>query len=172
MRAGRVAALLTALYFVAPRAYQAGRASEAELWREVEVVRTAHGVPHIRAANLRAAGYALAWVQCEDYGTRTPMQLAEMRGLGARFLGRSAVDASISGLRDRARAVETYHLLEPETRDIYDGFAAGVNRYIALHPAQFPAGMPSDFSGYDVATLHIGDGPTAARVRRFVTALG
>ena len=31
-----------------------------ELWREVEVIRTAHGVPHIRAENLRAAGYALA----------------------------------------------------------------------------------------------------------------
>ena len=31
-----------------------------ELWRQVEIIRTAHGVPHIRAENLRAAGYALA----------------------------------------------------------------------------------------------------------------
>ena len=73
MRAGRVAALLTALYLIAPRGYQAAHGSAAELWREVEVIRTTHGVPHIRAANLRAAGYALAWVQCEDYGTRTPI---------------------------------------------------------------------------------------------------
>ena len=31
--------------------------------------------------------------------------------------------------------------------------------------------MPADFSGYDVATLHVGNGPPAARVRRFVAAL-
>src|SRR5207249_3237205 len=67
--------------------------------------------------------------------------------------------------------IATYHLLEPETRDVYDGFAAGVNRYIELHAEEFPEGMPSDFSGYDVATLHIGNGPPAARIRRFVAAL-
>jgi acyl-homoserine lactone acylase PvdQ len=54
---------------------------------------------------------------------------------------------------------------------MYDGFAAGVNRYIELHSEEFPEGMPADFSGYDVATLHIGNGPPAARVRRFVAAL-
>ncbi len=71
----------------------------------------------------------------------------------------------------RARAIDTYHLLDPETRDMYDGFAAGVNRYIELHPSEFQPGMPKDFSGYDVATLHMGDTPAAARVRRFVAAL-
>ena len=30
--------------------------------------------------------------------------------------------------------------------------------------------MPADFSGYDVATLHIGNGPPAAKVRRFIAA--
>jgi len=143
----------------------------ADLWRDVEVIRTAHGVPHIRAATLRAAGYAMAWVQCEDYGTRTPMRLLQARGQSAKFLGRTAIDANFQGLHNRARAVETYHLLEQETRDIYDGFAAGVHRYIALHADEFPEGMPADFSGYDVASLDIGNGPPAARVRRFVAAL-
>src|SRR4029453_10194411 len=85
-----------------------------ELWRDVEVIRTAHGVPHIRAANLRAGAYALAWVQCEDYGPRTPMRLLEARGLSARILGRAALDANFEALRDRTRAVATYHLLDPE----------------------------------------------------------
>ena len=69
-----------------------------------------------------------------------------------------ALDADFENLRARARAIETYHLLDPETRDIYDGFAAGINRYVELHPDEFPPGMPTDFTGYDVATLHIGDG--------------
>jgi acyl-homoserine-lactone acylase len=147
-------------------------APPVELWREVEVIRTAHGVPHIRAVNLRAAGYALAWIMSEDYGPRTGMRLVGARGDLASFEGRARLDADFENRRARARAVATYHLLDPETRDIYDGFAAGVNRYVTLHTAEFPSGMPADFTGYDVATLHIGDGPAAAKVRRFLAAQG
>jgi acyl-homoserine-lactone acylase len=143
----------------------------AELWREVEVIRTAHGVPHIRAENLRAAGYALAWVMSEDYGPRTGMRLVLARGELARFEGRAWLDADFENRRSRARAIETYHLLDPETRALYDGFAAGINRWITLHPATFPAGVPTNFNGYDVATLDIGNGPPAAKVRRFLAAL-
>jgi acyl-homoserine-lactone acylase len=150
---------------------RAGSVAPAELWRHVEIIRTAHGVPHIRAENLRAAGYALAWVMSEDYGSRTGLRLLGARGELSRFEGRARLDADFENLQARARAIETYHLLDQETRDIYDGFADGVNRYIALNPSRFPAGMPSDFSGYDVATLHIGDGPPAARVRRFLAAV-
>ncbi len=150
---------------------RAAAGPESELWRDVEVVRTAHGVPHIRAANLRAAGYALAWVMSEDYGSRTGLRLIGARGELSRFEGRGRIDSDFINLRARARAVETYHLLDQDTRDVYDGFAAGINRYVTRFPEQFPAGMPADFSGYDVATLDIGDGPPPARVRRFVTAL-
>lgn len=143
-----------------------------DLWREVEILRTAHGVPHIRAENLRAGGYALGWLQAEDYGAVTPTRLWATRGQTARVNGRGSLDADFATLRERARAIETFHLLEPETRDLYDGFAAGVNRYIELHRDEFPAHIPSDFTGYDVATLHIGDGPPAARIRRVLQAVG
>jgi acyl-homoserine-lactone acylase len=148
----------------------ARRPPDPELWRRVEIIRTAHGVPHIRAQDLRAAGYALAWVMSEDYGPRTGMRLVGARGELSRFEGRARLDADFENLRARDRAIETYHLLQAETREIYDGFAAGVNRYVELHPEEFPPGMPADFSGYDVAALHIGDGPPAAKVRRFVAA--
>jgi acyl-homoserine-lactone acylase len=82
-----------------------------------------------------------------------------------------ALDADFDAQRERERAIATYHLLDQETRDFYDGFAAGVNRYIALHRAEFDPGLPEDFSGYDVAALTIGDGPPAAKVRKFVAAL-
>lgn len=141
------------------------------LWRQVEVIRTANGVPHIRAENLRAAGYALAWVMSEDYGPRTGMRLVGARGELSRLEGRGRLEADFTNLRARSRAIATYHLLDPETRDIYDGFAAGINRYVELHPAEFPVGMPFDFTGYDVATLDIGDGPPAAKVRRLLAAI-
>jgi acyl-homoserine-lactone acylase len=146
-------------------------APAAELWRQVEVIRTWHGVPHIRAENLRAAGYALAWIMSEDYGARTGLRLAGARGELSRLEGRARLDADFTNLRARARAIATYHLLDQETRDLYDGFAAGINRYVSLHAQEFPAGMPSDFSGYDVATLDIGDGPPPAKVRRFLASM-
>jgi acyl-homoserine-lactone acylase len=68
------------------------------------------------------------------------------------------------------RAIETYHLLEQETRDVYDGFAAGLNRYIQLHPEDFPPHMPSDFSGYDVAAIDIG-GPAYGKARAFLAKI-
>jgi acyl-homoserine lactone acylase PvdQ len=34
-----------------------------DLSARVEVLRTAYGVPHIRADDLKAFGYALAWIQ-------------------------------------------------------------------------------------------------------------
>ena len=145
--------------------------SDFELWRQVEIIRTAHGVPHIRAENLRAGGYALGWLQVEDHGEATPLRLWATRGQTARIEGRSGLTADFNALRERDRAIETLHLLEPETRDLYDGFAAGVNRYITLHRDQFAAHIPSDFTGYDVATLHIGDGPPAARVRRVLQTI-
>jgi acyl-homoserine-lactone acylase len=147
-------------------------AQPSDLWRQVEIIRTAHGVPHIRAENLRAGGYGLAWVMSEDYGPRTGMRLVGARGELSRFEGRARLDADFTNLRARARAIATYHLLDPETRDLYDGFAAGINRYVQLNPEEFPDGMPADFSGYDVATLDIGDPPPPAKVRRFLAALG
>ena len=145
--------------------------SGLELWQQVEILRTTHGVPHIRADNLRAAGYALAWVMSEDYGSRTAMRLVGARGELSRLEGRARLDADFLNLGARARAIATYHLLESETRDVYDGFAAGINRYVERHRDAFPAGMPADFSGYDVATLDIGDGPPAAKVRRFLASI-
>ncbi|MGE3343717.1 MAG: penicillin acylase family protein [Vicinamibacterales bacterium] len=146
-------------------------APQAPLWQQVEIIRTTHGVPHIRAENLRAGGYALGWLQCEDYGDATPVRLWATRGQTARVNGRGSLDADFTALRERERAIETYHLLEPETRDFYEGFAAGVNRYVELHRAEFEPHIPADFTGYDVATLHIGDGPPPARIRRLVSAV-
>ena len=134
-----------------------------ELWRQVEIIRTAHGVPHIRAENLRAAGYALAWLQLEDYGPRTAMNVFRAHSETAKLLGHDSVESDFAHRRDRNRAIATYHLLEQDTRDVYDGFAAGVNRYVELHPQEFEPNMPTNFTGYDVAAMDIGGGDASVR---------
>ena len=141
-----------------------------ELWREVKVIRTAHGVPHIRAQNLRAAGYALAWLQSEDYGPVTPMELLEASGRWAWVAGYERIESDFLTRRHRQKILDNYHLLSKGTRDIYEGFAAGVNRYIELYPEQFPPRMPADFNGYDVAALEVTP-PPVRKIRAFVARL-
>ena len=124
--------------------------SAAALAKQVEVRRTTYGVPHIKGDNLIAAGYAEAYVQSEDYGPRVALSLLRARGEMARWFGRDSINEDFINHRAYARAVQAYPLLDQPTRDVYDGFAVGVNRYIELHPAEFPPGFAPRFTGYDV----------------------
>lgn len=146
------------------------RVPDAELWRQVEIIRTEHGVPHIRAQNLRAAGYALAWLQCEDYGTRTPMAVLEASGRWASVEGYDRAESDFTVLRQRSRSLKRYALLSKATRDVYEGFAAGVNRYVILNLGAFPKYMPTDFQGQDVAATEIASFPTR-KAKLFVDKL-
>jgi len=133
----------------------------------VEVIRTAYGVPHIRAKDVRAAGYALAWMQCEDYGPTTPMSILRASGRWASVAGAERIESDFAVRRVRATTEKKYAQLSRDVREIYEGFAAGVNRYIAMNPAEFPAGMPTDFTGFDVASTET-SGPNAQKIRRFL----
>src|SRR4051812_12409701 len=93
-----------------------------ELWREVEIIRTAHGVPHIRAQNLRAAGYALAWVQLEDYGPRTAMSVLRAHGGRARVFGHDSINSDFAAKRARDRAIATYHRLDQGAPHLHHRF--------------------------------------------------
>lgn len=153
-----------------PSANSIAQSSSRELWREVEIIRTAYGVPHIRAENLRSAGYALAWLQSEDYGPQTATRVLAASGRSAMVSGPAGIESDFAVQRHRSRAIETYHLLEQGTRDIYEGFAAGVNRYIEINPKEFPSNMSADFNGVDVATLDI-VGPSSAKIRAFLARI-
>jgi acyl-homoserine-lactone acylase len=106
-----------------------------ELWRQVEIIRTAHGVPHIRAENLRAAGYGLGWIMLEDYGARTPLFVLRARGEMGRLFGHDSIESDFMNRIRHERAVVSYYRLEKATRDVYEGFAAGMN---PLHRAAPP----------------------------------
>src|SRR5690349_2705853 len=115
-----VAAALVASGFRASTRPQAIAAARTDLSRQVEIIRTAHGVPHIRADNMLSAGYALAWVMAEDYGPRTATRISTARAQQSRTSGRASLDADFEMLRSRRRAIDTYHLLDQDTRDMYE----------------------------------------------------
>ena len=143
---------------------------DAELPRQVEVIRTAYGVPHIYADNLKALGYALGYLQIEDYGERVPLGLLRARGELALHQGRGALDSDFANRPSFARAVETYVELHRDTRAVYEGFAAGVNRYMAQHSEEFADWVTSPFTGHDVAALYVYR-PSARQASRWVRRL-
>ncbi len=123
--------------------------AEAAIAARVEIVRTEHGVPHIFAEDLEAMGFALGWVQSEDWGDVAAVNLVKARGEYARWVGHDSIEGDFDARVDYARAVETWPLLEPATRAVYGGFAAGIRHYVRLHPDRFPAWMVPDFTGVD-----------------------
>lgn len=143
---------------------------EYELWRDVEVIRTTHGVPHIRAKDLRSAGYALAWMQSEDYGSNVGMAVLASSGRAASVIGYERIESDYSAKRLREMTAANYPKLSKDVRDVYEGFAAGVNRYIELYPENFPTGMPRDFNGIDIAAGEAIALP-ARKVRMFLEKL-
>ena len=97
--------------------------SGAALESRVEIVRTEYGIPHIMAEDLEAMGFGLAYVQSEDFGASVAIGLLQSRGTLARYEGRAEIEADFVARVLHARAVETFHRLDTDTRAVYEGFA-------------------------------------------------
>lgn len=123
--------------------------------RQVEIRRTSHGVPQIHAENLRAGAFALAWVQLEDHGPGIIEGMHAARGRMALVEGADRIDADARARQRHARAVETFGQLSQDTRDVYTGFAEGMNHFIRLHRSQLPEWMEPDFTGPDILARDI-----------------
>lgn len=98
----------------------------------VEVYRDAVGVPHIRARSLHDAFFAQGFVHAQD--RLWQMEYDRRRALGrwAEYAGAPAVAADALyrrfGLEASARL--DYAAFSPETRALFDTYAAGVNAFI------------------------------------------
>jgi len=126
----------------------------------VEIVRTEYGVPHIFAQDLAAMGFALAWVQSEDYGAQVAVGLVKRRGTYARHVGRDSIGGDFVAREIHARAAETFHRLDVRSRAVYRGFAEGLNHYVRLHRDEFPDWLEPDFTAVDA---HAADVQTWSR---------
>jgi acyl-homoserine-lactone acylase len=127
-----------------------------ELAQQVEIRRTTWGVPHIQAANLQAAAFALAYVQLEDHGIGIIRGVEAARGRLALIEGAERIDMDARARQRHARAVETFGLLHEDTRDVYTGFAEGMNHFIRIHRDELPDWVQPDFTAHDVLARDIG----------------
>lgn len=130
--------------------------------------RTEHGVPHILAKDFRGVGIGLGYTQVEDYGDRVILGAVRAKGWMGRTFGKDSIAGDFAAQIDARRVQETFPLLDAETREVYEGFAEGINIFIRAHPNRVPAWAKPVFNGYDIAAMDIGDAGISA-AQRLVT---
>ena len=106
----------------------------------VEILRDRHGIPHIYAASLDDAHFALGFVHAQDRLWQMEMNRRIGSGRLAELLGAPALEADrfmrTLGLRRVAEAnLERYNA---ETRRLLDAYTAGVNAFLEARPVLPP----------------------------------
>lgn len=128
----------------------------------VEIGRTAHGLPHVRADNFDGLGYGLAYAYAQDNVCMFADTLLTVRGERSRYFGPSAhatqasngeygaaidyVDLSnedsdffFKGYLDIDQLKAGYAAGDKEARDLLQGYANGYNRYLKDYAGRMPA---------------------------------
>lgn len=127
-------------------------ATPDELAQAVVIRRTDYGVPHIQADTLEAVAFGFAYCQAEDHLLNIMKSMIAARGeLALHFGGDENIEADFRNrqFEVRERAIATYHLLDPEYRQMVEGFTAGLNFYVQKHRDELPDWVPV-LTGHDV----------------------
>jgi penicillin amidase len=152
--AGRLAALLATLLVTLTAVLLAGAylylrqslpKTEGEirlagLSAPAEILRDRYGIPHIFAASLEDASFALGFVHAQDRLWQMEMNRRIASGRLAEIVGAGALetDRFLRTLGVRRSAEANLGMLDAETRKLLDAYAAGVNAFIASDPVLPP----------------------------------
>jgi acyl-homoserine lactone acylase PvdQ len=124
------------------------------LLNEVTIYRDTYGVPHIVGETEQAVFFGYGYAQAEDHLERMMLQYRDAQGRRAEVLGFEALgdgylhfipyeyrwdgDYLQRLLRTKQGVLENKSKIDPDVYTILDGFARGVNYYIAEHRQEIP----------------------------------
>jgi acyl-homoserine lactone acylase PvdQ len=105
---------------------------------EVLIQRDRWGVPHIYGQSMPALAFGAGYAQAEDHLDPMLRLFLKARGELSRVEGPSALanDLIERTLMHREIAARTWNAVPQSSRDYYQAFAAGINRYIETHPQE------------------------------------
>jgi penicillin amidase len=113
-----------------------GELQIAGLEGPVEVLRDAHGIPHIFARSERDAQFALGFVHAQDRLWQLEMNRRIASGRLAEILGPAALDTDrflrTIGIRRVAEA--NLRHVDAETKKLFGAYAAGINAFLHTKP--------------------------------------
>lgn len=135
---------------------------------DVRIVRDNYGVPHIYADSIYGLYYGYGYAIAQDRLFQIEMARRSTQGTVAEVLGAEYIDFDTTARRLYSPASIRRQLAEisQDDRDVFDGYAAGLNAWIdevAAQPAQLLPKqfadldfMPAQWDGFDVAMVFIG----------------
>ena len=131
--------LLLALAAAGPVAGQAAPGAPP-LWADATLYRDGWGVPHIYAENPRAMAFAFGYAQAEDHIEEMLLAYRVANGRAAEVLGESHAASDAFSLKMGHARLARAALAEadPVTIDLCEGFALGVNAWLAEHAGVVP----------------------------------
>ena len=105
-----------------------------------EILRDRYGIPHIFAASLEDASFALGFVHAQDRLWQMEMSRRIAAGRLSEIVGSGALetDRFLRTLGVRRAAEANLRTLDAETRKLLEAYAAGVNAFIASGPVLPP----------------------------------
>jgi penicillin amidase len=111
-----------------------------QLADSVTIYRDAYGVPHVHGATDAAAAFGFAYAQAEDNFWQIEDNFIRAIGRSAEVYGRDALldDWINRGLETTRLSIEEYEKSSPEVRALLDGYAEGLNFYVAHNPEVEP----------------------------------
>jgi penicillin G amidase len=110
------------------------------LQKEVTVERDGWGVPHIRAASVTDMVEAQGYVMAQDRLWQMDLLRRAARGQLSEILGEATlkIDKDFRTLGFSRAADRDIALMDPESREIMEAYARGVNRFIEQHQTRLP----------------------------------
>ncbi len=117
-----------------------GTLSVPGLQAPVEIVRDEYGVPHIYAQNERDLFFAQGYVHAQDRLWQMDFQRRVGLGRLSEILGEAALetDMFLRTIGTNRSAAQDLQALTPETRQMLQAYADGVNAYIETHRDRLP----------------------------------
>jgi penicillin amidase/acyl-homoserine-lactone acylase len=129
---------------------------------DARILRDTWGVPHIFGVTDADASFGLAYANAEDDFVTIQQTLAAARGSLASIYGIDAAanDYMVQLLRIWDVLEAKYESdLSAETREVLDGYAAGINLYAALHPDEVLIEELFPIMGIDIAAGSVHKSP-------------
>jgi penicillin G amidase len=117
-----------------------GNISLPGLQKDVIVERDQWGVPHIRASYVEDMAEAQGYVMAQDRLWQMDLLRRVGRGQLSEILGPATIniDKQFRTLGFGRAAERDYELVDPATREIFEAYARGVNRFIDQHSDELP----------------------------------
>lgn len=143
-----LSALLLLLFTLCAARAGAGGAKEATIYRDE------FGIPHVFAANLETAAYAVGYAQAEDRLEELLKNYRRANGTMAEAFGPDFFrhDLIQRIWRHAAISREKYGQVSPRMRAVMEAYQDGVKRFMKEHPEQVPA-WAQEIHPWDVVAL-------------------